>query len=387
MGDTALVAVRLPNSKLARELVRAWDQGLAVLPVDPALPEAEVGRILEELRPARLIDSEGRHDLVGGISVSDDVALVVTTSGTSGPPKGVELSHGALERSARAVMAGLEADPGQRWLCCLPMSRIAGLAILVRSRICGTVPVIHDRFDEGLIAAERSTSLISLVPTTLGRLLDARVDLSSYSAVLVGGAAIPPTILDRARDAGARVVTTYGMTETCGGCVHDGWPLRGVEIATESDRILIRGPMLMNGYRLQPELSAEALVEGWLRTSDRGVVDENGKLRVLGRLDDVIITGGVKVSPTEVERLLCAHPHVADAAVLGVPDVEWGQAVAALVVPAGGQRPSLDELRSFIAARAGSHQAPKSMQLVREIPRDSGGKVQRRQALAQLFAR
>jgi O-succinylbenzoic acid--CoA ligase len=386
MGSTALVAIRLPNSRLAVELASAWDQGLAVLPVDPSLPEAEARRILQDLRPSLLIDQRGRHDLAGGIAIPDDVALVVTTSGTSGPRKGVELSRRALEQSADAVLAALEVGDGQRWLCCLPMSHIAGLSILVRSRVAGTAPVIHDRFDPRLIAAERTTTLISLVPTALGRLLDAHVDLSTYSAVLVGGAPIPPTLLKRARDVGIRVVTTYGMTETCGGCVHDGWPLPGVEVATESDRILIRGPMLMNGYRLQPDLSSEALVEGWLHTSDRGEVDEHGKLRVLGRLDDVIITGGLKVSPVEVESLLCTHPNVADAAVIGVPDAEWGQAMAALIVPAGGEGPSLEEVRRFIAERAGPHKAPKRMQLVREIPRDLGGKVQRRQALSHFIA-
>lgn len=386
MGETALAAIRLRNSILAGELARAWEDGLAVLPVDPALPMPEVRRMLDELRPSVLIDSEGRHDLPGGIPVSDEVALVVTTSGTSGSRKGVELSHAALEQSARAVMAGLKAGEGERWLCCLPMSHIAGLSILVRSRLAGTEPVIHDRFNESLIAAEKTTTLISLVPTTLGRLLDRGVDLSKYSAVLLGGAPAPPKLLHRARQEGVPMVTTYGMTETCGGCVHDGWPLPGVEITTASDAILIRGPMLMEGYRLRPDLSAEVLLGGWLHTPDRGELDAGGKLRVLGRLDDVIVTGGLKVSPTEVETLLCTHPKVEDAAVVGVPDAEWGQAVAALVVPSEGERPSLQELKTFIAERAGSHNAPKRLQLVREIPRNSGGKVQRRQALNHFLA-
>jgi O-succinylbenzoic acid--CoA ligase len=385
MGETALAAIRLHNSMLAGELSRAWEDGLAVLPVDPALPVSEIRRMLDELRPSVLIDSEGRHVLSGGIPVSDQVALVVTTSGTSGSSKGVELSHAALEHSARAVMAVLRAGEGERWLCCLPMSHIAGLSILVRSRLARTEPVIHDRFDVSLIAAEKTTTLISLVPTTLGRLLDRGVDLSNYSAVLLGGAPTPPKLLDRAIQEGVPVVTTYGMTETCGGCVHDGWPLPGVEIATASGAIQIRGPMLMEGYRLRRDLTTEVLVGGWLHTSDRGELDAGGKLRVLGRLDDVIVTGGLKVSPAEIESILCTHPKVEDAAVLGVPDPEWGQAVAALVVPSEGERPTLQELKTFIGGRAGSHNAPKRIRLVRAIPRNSGGKLQRRQALNQFF--
>jgi o-succinylbenzoate---CoA ligase len=385
MGETALAALTLRNTMLADALLRAWEDGLAVLPLDPALPEPEVRRIVDDLRPSMLIDADGRHELDAGVPISDQVALVVTTSGTSGRLKGVELSHTALEQSARAVMGALRVNQQERWLCCLPMSHIAGLSILIRSRVAGTAPVIHDDFDVSLIGAEKVATLISLVPTALGRLLDAGVDLSGYSAVLLGGSPIPPKLLDRARAAGVPVVTTYGMTETCGGCVHDGWPLPGVEVATESDRILIRAPMLMEGYRLQPDLSSETLKGGWLHTADAGEVDQEGWLRVLGRLDDVIVTGGLNVSTAEVETLLCTHPKVADAAIVAVPDAEWGQAVAALVAPSGRDTPSLEELRTFISARAGSHKAPKLLRIVGEIPRSSRGKLDRHQALAHFL--
>jgi o-succinylbenzoate---CoA ligase len=377
MSENRLVALRYPNRRLAVRLYKLWDEGMAVLPISPALPDTEVRALLQQLRPSRLEDESGTVVLAGGVPVEEDVVLVVPTSGASGAPKGVELSDRALEHSARAYEARLGIRPGDRWLCCLPLGHIGGLGILARSRFAGAEPVVHDRFDPSAVAAERRTTLISLVPTTLARLLEAGVDLSGYRAVLVGGAGLPDALAARARDAGYPIVSTYGMTETSGGCNFDGVPLDGVEMRIEDESILIRGPILMNGYRLNPDLTTRAVHDGWLRTADRGAFGPDGRLKVFGRADDIIVTGGEKVSAAEVEALLLRHPAIADIAVAGIPDDEWGQAVGAVVEPAAGRPPLPEELRAFLRELVAPFKVPKTIVVVDRIPRTSTGKVRR----------
>lgn len=385
MSDTPLLALRYPNRRMADRLAEVWDAGAAALPVNPALPETEVRALLDRLRPASIEDENGTTELPGAAPVKEGVALVVPTSGSSGEPKGVELSHSALEASARAYAARLGTSGGERWLCCLPLSHIGGLGILVRSRLAGTAPVVLDRFDAEAVSAERDATLISLVPTTLIRLLDAGADLSRWSVVLIGGAGLAPGQRQRALDSGVRLVQTYGMTETCGGCNFDGLPLDGVDMKVLDEQIFVRGPVLMDGYRLQPELTGRALKDGWFATADRGRIGPEGRLEVLGRVDDVIVTGGEKVDPEEVEAVLRTHPGIADAAVAGVPDPEWGQAVAALVVPAGnGPVPGPAEVRSFLAVSLAPFKAPKRVVAAERIPRTASGKV-RRPAVRQLL--
>ena len=384
MSDSRLIALRYPNRTMAARLSELWDDGFAALPLSPSLSGAEMRALLDALKPDLIEDESGATELSGGVPVADGVAVVIPTSGASGRPKGVELSHEALDWSARAYAERLGTEPGERWLNCLPLSHIGGLGILVRSRLGGTEPVIHDRFDPGAVAAEKETTLISLVPTTLVRLMDAGVDLSRYSAVLVGGAGLPAAIKDRARIAGIRLVHTYGLTETCGGCNFDGVPLEGAEFRVADELIQVRGPMLMTGYRRDPELTAEALQGGWLHTSDRGRIDSRGVLEVFGRADDLIVTGGEKVSAVEVENLLQTHPLVADAAVAGVDDYRWGQAVAALIVPRGTSVPTLRELKRFLSGRLAAFKAPKRILIVDEVPRTASGKV-RRQAVRDLL--
>lgn len=385
MSDRRLIALRYPNRRLAARLNELWDEGNAVLPFSPSASDREVAAMLDELRPDRIEDETGVTELDGGVRVKEGVALVVATSGSSGMPKGVELTHDALEWSARAYSARLGVAPEERWLNVLPLSHIGGVGILVRSRLSGTLPIIHDRFDPEAIAGEQEPTLISLVPTTLVRLLDAGVDLRRYSAVLIGGSPLPDALAERARNAGVRAVQTYGLTETCGGCNFDGLPLDGAEFKIEDERILIRGPMLMAGYRLRPDLTAEAVNEqGWLNTADRGKIGAGGHLEVLGRMDDIILTGGEKVSAVEVETQLQAHPDVADAAVAGIADYRWGQAVAALVVPQGQSAPTLRELKAFLAGRLAGFKAPKRILIVEKIPRTASGKI-RRQAVRDLL--
>lgn len=384
MSDSRLIALRYPNRTMAARLIELWDCGFAALPLSPALADAEVQTLLDDLRPDQIEDESGTTELPGGVPVAKGVAVVIATSGASGKPKGVELSHDALEWSARAYTARLGARPGERWLSCLPLSHIGGLGILVRSRLAGVEPVIHDRFDPEAIAAEHQATLISLVPATLVRLMDAGVELARYSAVLLGGAGIPAATADRARSAGIRLVHTYGLTETCGGCNFDGVPLDGAEFRVVDEMIQVRGPMLMNGYRLNPELTSAALEGGWLKTADRGRIDSEGVLEVFGRADDLIVTGGEKVSAIEVENLLQTHPQVADAAVAGIDDYRWGQAVAALIVPQGSSVPTLRELKGFLSGKIAGFKAPKRILIVDEIPRTASGKV-RRQAVRDML--
>jgi O-succinylbenzoic acid--CoA ligase len=376
MNETELVALRYPNRRFAERLAQLWDEGAAVLPISPELPEPQVESLLGRFRPSRIEDASGQTRLPDGIPVASGIALVVPTSGSSGRPKGVELSHEALEWSAGAVNRQLGVD-AERWLVCLPLTHIAGIGILVRSAAAGSIPVIHEGFDVDAVAGEKEASLISLVPTTLQRLIDAGADLSRYRAVLVGGGPVPMPLIHRAHALGIPAIRTYGMTETCGGCIYDGFPFEGVEMKIEDEQILLKGPMTMDRYRLDAGLTEQVLQNGWFRTSDRGTIDPSGKLEVFGRIDDVIVTGGEKVSATEIEELLKQHPLVADAAVVGLEDPEWGQIVAALIVPSGPETPSVEELKTLLGLSIPHYARPKRIEAVKALPRSATGKISR----------
>ena len=373
-----LVALSLRARELGRALLEVWDGGDAALPLDPMLPQAELARVLDDLRPARLVSSQGVQDVGGALPVLPGTALVVLTSGTTGRPRGVELSHEALRSAGIAGARRLKLTAEDRWLCCLPLHHIGGLQVVLRSWLLGTAPVIHERFDPAAIDRERDANLIAVVPTMLRRLLDAGADLGRFKAIVVGGAAATPDLINRAAAAGASVVQTYGMTETCGGVVYDGVPLDGVEIAIAEDcRIEVGGPVLMTGYRNDPEATSSVLRGGRLHTSDIGELDSTGRLRVLGRADDIFITGGHYVAPIEVVSVLLEHPGVGDAAVFGVEDEQWGQRVVAAVVPSGSITPTLPELRAHVAERAAAFKAPHQLIVVEKLPRMSSGKINR----------
>jgi len=327
--------------------------------------------------------------------VPDGVALAVTTSGSTGSPRTVLLSRAALVASASATDARL-GGPAQ-WLLALPVHHVAGLQVLVRSLLAGTAPVLLDqsaRFTGETFAAATARldgprRFTSLVPTQLHRVLASPAGtraLATYDAVLVGGAATDPSLLRAAREAGARIVRTYGMTETSGGCVYDGVPLDGVRVDLDPDgRIHLAGPMLASGYLGEPELTARTFVERdgvrWLRTDDAGTLDgpDDGVLRVLGRLDDMISTGGVKVAPAAVEAALTGIEQIAQACVVGVPDPEWGAAVVAVVVLAPGHAAApLESVRAHVAHTLGAPAAPRRMLVVDELPERGPGKTDRR---------
>jgi O-succinylbenzoic acid--CoA ligase len=306
------------------------------------------------------------------MGVEPEVAAVVVTSGTAGAPKGVELTWDGLAASAAAVGAALEVGPGDRWLACLPLQYVAGLAVLGRACATGTPVTVLEKFDVGAVAGA-DASLVSLVPTMVRRLRAAGADLQRFRRILLGGGPV--------REVAPNIVATYGLTETWGGVVHDGHALEGVELSLgEDEEILVRAPMVMRGYRLAPEETAAAFTaDGWLRTGDAGTIDEDGRLRVVDRLRDLIISGEVKVSPSEVEAVLGRHPGVADVCVVGAPDPEWGERVVAHVVPKEEHPPpELAELRAFAADSLSAAKLPREVVVTQVIPRTAGGKPLRR---------
>ena len=301
-----------------------------------------------------------------------DCAVVLTTSGSSGEPKGVLLSREALIASATATHDRL-GGPGQ-WLLPMKPYFVGGLQILTRSVLAGTTPVVAgDNFTaaaETMTGARRYTAM---VPTQLARYLESEPDaLRSFDAIVIGGASMPAELKARAAAEKVTAIPAYGMTETGSGCVYAGMPLEGTEVGFEGDRILVKGPTLFSGYRLRPELTAEVLRDGWFWTQDRGrLVD--GRLQVIGRLDDVVISGGVNVTLPAVQTRLLQHPDVVDAVVLGVPDAEWGSRVVAFVVGDAGR----DELRDFVAEELPRTWAPREVVRLAAMPMLASGKVDR----------
>jgi O-succinylbenzoic acid--CoA ligase len=330
-----------------------------------------------------LPDHPGRDAVLAALRpdepLEDGIALVVPTSGSTGTPKGVLLTAAALLHSARATLDRL-GGPGQ-WLLAMPVTHVAGLQVLVRSLVGGMPPVTLDLSPgftaEAFVSAAARLDpagrrYTALVPTQLRRLLDAGVDLSTFDAILVGGAALtfpaPPN-----------VVQTYGMSETSGGCVYDGLPLAGVDVQiADGGRISIGGPVVFAGYRLRPDLTADALVNGRHLTQDLGAWTGDGRLEVIGRIDDVIVSGGVNVAPALVERVLSEHPAVAAVAVIGVADEQWGERVVAVVQvrPEVG-RPGLNELQAFATARLEPAALPRLVVAVDDLPMLASGKPDR----------
>ena len=342
---------------------------------------------MTNLRPV----SGATRDVVAGLTgwlarAEEPEPLVVETSGSTGRPKRVVLSRRALLASADATHERLGGE-GQ-WLLALPIAYVAGLQVAVRSLRAGFEPVEVTDGDWSAALADTTAGrrYTSLVPTQLHRLLDepaALAALRALDAVLLGGGPIDAALRDRAEAEGVTVVATYGSSETSGGCVYDGVPLSGVEIVIDPDgRIRIGGPTLFDGYDGDPALTAETLVDGWLVTSDLGSWDD-GRLRVLGRVDDVVVSGGLNVPTPRVAARLREHPAVAECQVLGVPDEEWGQRVVAFVrlVPGveSGGAVELAALRAWVAAGPGIDRrwAPRQVIAVEAFPLLDNGKVDR----------
>lgn len=301
--------------------------------------------------------------------------IVIRTSGSSGKPKDVVLSHRAVLASAAATHDRL-GGPGQ-WLLALPPTGVAGLQVLVRSILAGEEPLLaadHPSLAVALAAMTGPRQYASLVPTQLHRLAAAgELDvLAGLDALLVGGASSSPALLAQARAAGVNVVRTYGMSETCGGCVYDGVPLEGVRIRIGDDRqIHLAGPMLFNGYGQSGDT---ALTDGWFATADLGQFDPDGRLRVLGRNDDVVISGGVNVSLPAVTEALRSIPSVRDAYAVAVDDSEWGQRVVGCLV---GEAAPEAVKAAVDAAGLPPTWVPRQLLVLEAMPLLDGGKVDR----------
>ena len=340
----------------------------------------------------------------------DDAVAVVRTSGSTGAPKATVLTVESLAASSMATALALKGE-GQ-WLLALPVQYVAGIQVLVRSLFAGTRPWVldmsHGFTPEAFTAAAQELTdkirFTSLVPTQLQRLLDAPSPetlavLRRFNAVLLGGAPAPASLLAAAREAGVRVITTYGSAESCGGCVYDGFPLEGVSVRVEEDgRILLGGDTIAAGYLESPESTDTFFEEDgvrWYRTSDLGSIDDDGRLTVLGRADDVIITGGVKVSAAHVQEELEKSDGVAAAFVAGVPSAEWGQAVAAYIAladPAPDAAPGAEAGDTAVVLEQHWHRtlgvlAPKTVLAASGLLLLPNGKPDRLAMTAELKAR
>lgn len=335
-----LLAIEAVGQGFVDALQRAWDSGDAVAPIDPRLPPAARASLIDALR----LDSP----------VEDGDALVVATSGTSGEPKAVVLTHDAIAASAAASNSALGVTSDDKWWACLPLAHIGGLSVITRALHAGTPFTFDD---------EPDCTLVSMVPT-----MAHRQDVSRFRYVLLGGAASPG-------DFPAHVIRTYGMTETGSGIAYDGRPLDSVELRVDNEgHIHVRGPMLLRCYR---DGSDPKTAYGWLPTGDAGTLTD-GVLSVSGRVGDVINTGGEKVWPAAVERALANAPGVAEVAIAGRADPEWGQRVVAFIVPTdSAQPPSLDALRDAVKATLPAYAAPKELVILDQLPRTPSGKVKR----------
>ena len=363
-----LVAVAVPNDDFVAELRRTWDAGDAVFPLDLRLALPAQHAVIDAIAPAWVVDEHGnrsRRDKCRPVEEGD--AVVVATSGTTGEPRGVVLTHDAVRASALATSTRISVDASaDRWLACLPLSHIGGLSVVARALLTETPLDLLPTFELDAVerAARRGATLVSLVATALRR-----IDPTLFRVIVLGGAT-PPEVLP------PNVIATYGMTETGSGIVYDGRPLDGVEVAIDDDdgTILVKGPMLLRCYRdgIDPKHSG-----GWLTTGDVGEIDDDGRLIVHGRRGDLIITGGENVWPEPVEEVLATVAGVADVAVAARDDPEWGQRVVAFVVPEPGGPPTLDALRAAVKDVLAAHAAPRELVLVDEVPRTALGKVRR----------
>ncbi len=377
-GTGSRVALALaPGEEFVVALHACLLAGVAAVPIDLRLSERERA---QRARETEIVISEllerGSGTIAPASLEGDPTVAVMHTSGTTSTAKPVALSRGNFLASALGSAVALGLDPQERWLCPIPLTHVGGLSIPIRSAIYATGVVLHGRFDidavlRELMDSERAITLVSLVPTMLARLLDAGLERPpTLRWALLGGGPIAPALLERAAAAQVPVAPTYGMTEACSQIATFGWPLPGVDLRLVGREVHVRGPIVAAG-----SLAAD----GWLHTGDLGRFDERGRIEIIGRLGDTIISGGENVVPTEVEAVLLAHPAVADAAVFGRPDREWGERVVAAVVLRAGQAVQVDELRAHCAQRIAPFKVPKSVEFRTQLPRTASGKLVRRE--------
>lgn len=392
-----------------KALQQCFEAGDAVLPLDQRLSPNAKKLVTDAMRPWAVWQSDEQpsggasglilqHKLANSVPVEEGDALVVTTSGSTGAPKGVVLTRSAIEASAFATSKRLEVDASRdRWLCCLPLAHVGGLSILLRSIFTNTEVEIIAKFDRDIVLAaarERGATLISVVPTTLRRLAGPHPlsaigsdETRAFRKIILGGSVPPPELPDN-------VVYTYGMTETGSGVAYDGFGLDTMEIAIagppgQAGQIMLRGPMLFRNYRgndiANQDRSRTICTEspfspdGWFATGDWGELSENGKLTVYGRIVDVITTGGEQVWPIAVEAVISRHEAINEVAVVGHNDQEWGERVVAyLVLNPGWPAPTLEQLKEIISSEIAPWAAPKELFIIDSLPKTAIGKVIRK---------
>jgi len=425
----ARAAVLLPNCPDFVFLVHAAARlGLALAPLNRRLAQAELERQAERLRPAVLVGEGERIQPFAGQGLRaleleaarrlpqkafrtppfDPGRLqgLLFTSGTTGEPKAARLSFANHFWNALGSAARLGMLPTDRWLSCLPLYHVGGLAVLFRSCLFGSCVELHTGFDLQAVAESKAYTLISLVPTMLHRLLEAGVRFPpGLRLVLLGGAAATPELVGAAAERGLPVVASYGLTEAASqaatqsladaahkpGCsgrplLHVGLRILGPEGQAlppgEVGEIALSGPTITDGYEDDPQATGRALREGWLHTGDLGYLDEDGELWVLQRRSDLIVSGGENIYPAEVEQALRRHPAVAEVCVVGVPDREWGQLPAAAVVPRPGRAVDSEDLLAFARQSLGGYKLPRFILRLERLPQTASGKIERRQVQA-----
>jgi O-succinylbenzoic acid--CoA ligase len=426
----AVLAANHPATLLLLFAARRTGAALVPLNVRLAPPElrAQVGRV----RPRLLLADAERMGALAGAELLEPWAEPATarapepsaepvdperdwallfTSGSSGAPKVARLPVRAFEALARAAAANLGSRPDDRWLCNLPLFHVGGLGMAVRCAHDGATLLLHSRFDaEAVVRAtqEQGVTHLSLVARTLEQCLDAGLRRGRLRGILVGGGPVPPAVVDRARHAGLPVLLTYGLTEACSQVTTErpreadgrtaGAPLPGLEVRIvgpdrqpvpegEEGGIAVHGATLMTGYLDDDGATTEVLREGWLLTGDIGRLDARGRLTVLARRTDLILSGGENVYPAEVEAVLVTHPAVAEVAVVGRPDPRWGQVPVAVVVPRPSASPAeLRELLAWAGARLAPFKVPAEVLPASALPRTAAGKVDRAAVQAAVTA-
>jgi len=383
-----LVAYALPPGFHWLEILAAHAQsGASFLPIDVRLSEREQERLIDRARPSVVVRPGEETVLADAAPIDPERAwAVVATSGTSGEPRLAQLSRAAVGSSVAASLDALGASAYDAWVACLTPAHIGGLLVLLRGVLTGSPITLLERFEPGRLLSEApSGAHVSLVPTMLERLVRGGADLSGLGEILIGGARLDPGLRDAAVRLGGRIMNTYGCTESCGGVVYDGIPFAGTSIRIDAERpdapgvVELRGPTLMDGYRHDPAATSAAFTtDGWLRTGDIGSFGPDGHLRIVGRADDAIRTGAETVWPEEVESVVQTHPKVADVAVAGRPDPEWGAHVVAWVVPVNPtDPPTLEQIREHCRDGLARFKAPRDLRLLATVPRTLSGKVRR----------
>lgn len=361
-----LIALDIDGSDFfVSKLLEAWDEGHSVFPLDQRLPQARKEHLVKTFGASEVI-SEKETYRTKGISMEPDDALVIATSGTTGNPKGVVLTHTALQASSKITSSQLDVQNSlDEWLCCIPVSHIGGFSVITRALHNGVSLKMQRRFDAASCeeAGRNGSTLVSLVPTALGR-----IDPSVFRKILIGGAAAPQTLPGNA-------VATYGLTETGSGIVYNGATLPEVKLEIRDGEIVVQSPTLFSRYLGDEPQNSEQ----WFATGDAGFLQDDQRLVVTGRLDDAIITGGEKVWPVLIERELDSLSLFSEHVVVGRQDQEWGQAVTIVCVPENPEKSiDISDIRAQLRESFPNYALPKAIEVVDKLPRNAMGKVLRR---------